>query len=290
VLTEDATISLVLNMLLQEVNGYELVLCLLPAKGIVCDWLSISTLLSRLAVPLSLEFLSPSANCCISSLSLLLPNILDLFLESILVDSSQLSATISLLIQFVASMYSVLNVSLKRSTLTAVHQLLHDRLFVSTFNSDDRTFRRSLAALLLTRIVDVLRGDVAVLLFNAFLRTSVSGIGDFVLTVRMHCISTLRILIPLAALAMSSRNDLVTITGNSTPIVNSTFSIEELLTKSSSFSMLSSSAEIDNCILQTIYAEFPTLKSQIRDYQWQSVSWWTALRRCGLCGVLADEM
>lgn len=70
----------------------------------------------------------------------------------------------------------------------------------------------------------------------------------------------------------------------------STF-IKELLSKSHLILLPNSNEAVDLMIMKLFNS---TIKSRpsllLRSYQWEGVSWLTRLRRCGLSGILADEM
>lgn len=75
------------------------------------------------------------------------------------------------------------------------------------------------------------------------------------------------------------------------PFVSPTMSLRQLFAKTHSLSFLSSTHSWDQQLIQRL---LPYLRNaamvQEREYQWEAVLWWTTLRRCGLGGILADEM
>jgi hypothetical protein len=174
--------------------------------------------------------------------------------------------------------------------------LLKDTLFSQQVSHSD-SFRHNLAQYY-QDIVIALAESIALSTFDLWLTIGVSGIGDYQKSVRLLTVNGFRLLVPLAPLAMNlhKRSSVVSSSLSSEPGL-----FQQLLTKSNPKRLNESADLIDQSIvriliaLNSIFLPFLSTSTsgsgvRLRSYQWDGISWWTTLRRCGLSGILADEM
>jgi len=143
--------------------------------------------------------------------------------------------------------------------------------------------------------------------YEVLFATALKGLGDRDADVRRTCVRVFRSLVPLAALAKQTaahRASLSTTTLSEArdevhaAVERSSELLQHIFTKQNPFRIQKSQHPRDLDIMAelTKYSNLvqlglPNLSSaQLRDYQWDGVSWLTQLRRFGLNGILADEM
>ncbi len=164
---------------------------------------------------------------------------------------------------------------------------------IGTTNScfvEDNWNKRIFFASLFNRTCLLASTAVALCGFHGWINLSIRGFADFEPKVRALSIQTFGILVPLAPLAMKA----IQTNKDAGDKQNTSILIEELLTKSKDFSLIDSKLPKDRKIMEIFEESCPQFgnggKFTIRDYQWKGISWWTTLRRCGLHGILADDM
>eukprot|EP01041_Mallomonas_annulata_P002030 gene2030-3947_t len=135
------------------------------------------------------------------------------------------------------------------------------------------------------------------ILYLDWLATAMKGIGDAVSAVRTECATALRVLIPLSSLVgCRSGNSTSTGTRNVVELAQLTKGGRNLYRTflADTPPLLGDDVE-DSKILQQLES-LTALKRPsgigdiLRPYQWEGISWLTALRRCGVSALLADEM
>lgn len=176
--------------------------------------------------------------------------------------------------------------------LKTIGTVLRDHLF-DQHNAHSLPSRRNVAHFY-QDIVISLAESVALSAFDLWLTIGVKGIGDYQHDVRLFAVNGFRLLVPLAPLAMNLHKRCNSIS----PISNTSQGLfQELLTKSNPRRLNESTDRLDQTIVRILIALNPIFQPcstrnglQLRSYQWDGISWWTTLRRCGLSGILADEM
>eukprot|EP01032_Pedospumella_encystans_P015307 gene15307-17515_t len=159
----------------------------------------------------------------------------------------------------------------------------------------------SLTSALLEQVVDA---------YEILFATALRGLGDREAGVRRACVRVFRQLVPLAALAKqtsSARRASSPMSGTSAnaalnevhlAVEKASELLQHIFTKQSPFRIQKSHRERDLKIMKTLtqctnlvaHHDAALAPAQLRDYQWDGVSWLTQLRRFGLNGILADEM
>lgn len=155
-------------------------------------------------------------------------------------------------------------------------------------NDSNISYRCKVASILFNVVIRQ-QHFIAMHFFDDFIQICIRGIGDYQSEVRSFAVQAFRLLVPLAPLAQSVLDQgLMTHSSSGT----SNF-IRDLFTKSSHYNLLQSTDANDQKIMQIVSGLMDNnseTSTALREYQWEGVSWWTALRRIGLGGVLADEM
>lgn len=168
-----------------------------------------------------------------------------------------------------SDLLSPLGVAFTEQIFAVLHDPRHDSIRIAI-------------ATVAAAIVDKFKETIATSCYGLWLDFAVHGLGDFCPDVRSRAISLFRSLVPLAPLAMKAPNP---------NKQGSEGRVSQLLhclaSKSGLPSLLQSSDGRDKFIVGAASIECAT---PLRPYQWGGVSWWTLLRRCGLSGMLADEM
>lgn len=150
--------------------------------------------------------------------------------------------------------------------------------------------------------------------YEVLFATALRGLGDREAGVRRACVRVFRQLVPLAALAkqtsparrasLSSASPLASAGSDSSSsavhlaMEKASELLHHIFTKQSPFRIHKSQHERDLNVMQTLaqctnlvtYQNEELAPAQLREYQWDGVSWLTQLRRFGLNGILADEM
>lgn len=196
---------------------------------------------------------------------------------------------------------------LSASLLPTTAARLYLRLFGEKVASSAAVTARGQLAELLCSLTSALLGQV-VGAYEILFATALRGLGDREAGVRRACVRVFHQLVPLAALAKqtSSRR-----ASSALPVQADRISsevqvavekaselLQHIFTKQSPFRIQKSQQERDLHLMRTLaqYTNLVTYQSavlapaQLRDYQWDGVSWLTQLRRFGLNGILADEM
>jgi hypothetical protein len=166
-------------------------------------------------------------------------------------------------------------------------------------------FRSAVAKILLS-VVFRLQHTIAMQCFDSFIHICIRGIGDYQAEVRSLLVQAFRVLVPLAPLAQSllvSQNVPIASTAGTSSSSSSTTTssspnfIRDLFVKSGHCNLLQSQDQDDQKILQIVRGLLAApsksenvANTELREYQWEGISWWTSLRRIGLGGVLADDM
>lgn len=183
-----------------------------------------------------------------------------------------------------------------REIFIQIGTLVKDTLFSQQASHSD-SFRDNLAKYY-QDIVIALAESIALSTFDLWLTIGVSGIGDYQKSVRLLAVNGFRLLVPLAPLAMNLHKH--SSVGFSS-LCNEPGLFQQLLTKSNPRRLNESADLFDQSIvriliaLNSIFLPFISTSAsgsgvRLRSYQWDGISWWTTLRRCGLSGILADEM
>lgn len=153
-------------------------------------------------------------------------------------------------------------------------------------------FKRSFISSIYQSCCKLISSMIALSGFDLWINIAIFGIADHEASVRSSCMKAFRSLVPLAPLAIKTIDKVTDREVESKKAT--TVLMEELLSKSRNFSLMSSSSPRDIALLEAFYSLCPQFGStgniRIREYQWEAISWWTTLRRCGLNGVLADDM
>lgn len=184
---------------------------------------------------------------------------------------------------------------------------LHQLLFAEKPNeSHFRVSFRSQLASLLEKLTENSPEQVLGA-YEVLFATALRGLGDRDVDVRRTCVGVFRSLVPLAPLAKQTaarRAALSTVATTEArdevqgAIERSSELLQHIFTKQNPFRIQRSHHPRDLDIMAelTKYSNLarlglPSLSpAQLRDYQWDGVSWLTQLRRFGLNGILADEM
>lgn len=189
---------------------------------------------------------------------------------------------------------------LQASLLTELGRELHHALF-QVNDAHAPAVREGLASLV-KQCCQVLSESLAMAAFGGWVGLAVFGIVDRQPAVRTACTQAFRSLLPFAPLAMqlhrlalsssqpaneASKECLQATNENSLPTSLSDPLLRCLASNQSAPSLLDSQSLCDQFVVKTVQQ---LCALSIRSYQWQGVSWWTWLRRCGLSGMLADEM
>lgn len=175
---------------------------------------------------------------------------------------------------------SQLPASFSSNALSAFGEMTFHRLFVVGVVDQ---CSRILLANCCRQLVSQLSNSIVLHSFNAWISIGVHGMADHDPSVRRHSIQVFRCLVPLVPLAIQR-------VAFDNPIVSSSRTntiLQCFAAKQSKLSLLQSEATVDVNILLALRQHLSTV---LRPYQWEGVSWWTFLRRCGLSGMLADEM
>lgn len=160
-------------------------------------------------------------------------------------------------------------------------------------NYDDNNLMQTFYSQLYIRFIGIFSNEISVSSFDVWLGIGVKGFGLFDLTLRSSCIQGFRLLVPLAPLGLHHLKK----------TCDKSFSlplIQQLLARSKPAPIHKSRDSLDQQILSTLFQQSSfSLSSEIddkqrkvalRSYQWEGITWWTLLRRCGLSGILTDEM
>jgi hypothetical protein len=178
----------------------------------------------------------------------------------------------------------------------AVHlgQLLHERMYPPSSSLFPLATEKEMLtfALLYNKLIPVLSNEISLSGYEIWLTIGVKGFGHYDSNIRKLIIEGFRLLVPLAPLglySLSKRNDY-----HSQSLVHHSFPlIQQLLARNKPPKICDSNDPCDRLIMKLLS---DMMKSQniatlrLRSYQWEGISWWTLLRRCGLSGILADEM
>ncbi len=185
------------------------------------------------------------------------------------------------------------------------------RLYLRLFDEETcspAVASRSQLAELLSSLTSMLLEQV-VGAYEILFATALRGLGDREAGVRRACVRVFRQLVPLAALAKQTSTRR---TSSSVPVTSSNASLgavhhavekasellQHIFTKQDPFRIQQSHRERDLSVMKTLaqctnliaYHDAARAPAQLRDYQWEGISWLTQLRRFGLNGILADEM
>jgi hypothetical protein len=136
-------------------------------------------------------------------------------------------------------------------------------------------------------LVNKLHDQIALHAYNDWLNIGVHGLADFDSSVRRLAISGFHCLLPFAPFA-AQRLGL-----NCHRVPSTTYTLLDCFSsKENPLSLSTSTNPIDQFIVQHLMPgrPFSQCNTELRQYQWDGVSWWTLLRRCGLSGMIADEM
>jgi hypothetical protein len=147
-----------------------------------------------------------------------------------------------------------------------------------------------LVAKLFQKICVVIPSLIACSGYDLWIHVAIRGIAHHEASIRSNCVQSFRILVTFAPLAMKQYAQRDGFNNNGSGKVL----MEELFTKSKDFSLPKSCHSRDLVVMESFRSFCPQFgpggRFRIRDYQWEAISWWTLLRRCGLNGVLADDM
>ena len=180
---------------------------------------------------------------------------------------------------------------------------LHLLLFPDQSSECSGVYRIQLAQLLQNLVEDM--PELVIEAYEVMFATALRGIGDRDADVRRDCVRVFRSLVPLASLAKQtaprralSRYASCASNGVHGAIERSSELLQHIFTKQNPFRIQRSQHPRDLELMAEL-ARYTNLvearhsalsPAQLRDYQWDGVSWLTQLRRFGLNGILADEM
>lgn len=223
----------------------------------------------------------------------------------------RLAEVLCLLFQTETSEGDTDDVSLPPSLLPATAARLYLRLFDQCLPKGQAATvvsRNQLAELLSSLTSSLLEQVVGA--YEILFATALRGLGDREAGVRRACVRVFRQLVPLAALAKQTscaRRVSSSMSGTSAntssnevhlAVEKASELLQHIFTKQSPFRIQKSHRERDLNIMKTLtqctnlvaHHDAALAPAQLRDYQWDGVSWLTQLRRFGLNGILADEM
>jgi hypothetical protein len=159
-----------------------------------------------------------------------------------------------------------------------------------------------IGASLVCKLASELSEEISLWGYDVWLSLAVKGLAHFDGIIQKNCMQAFRLMVPYAPLGLnriSKQDNRSDSSGfNTKPSI-----IQELLAKQRPPRLIDS----ENCSDQTIcqlldcFSNINVFNGDIteavgsnryhlRSYQWEGITWWTALRRCGLSGILADEM
>lgn len=190
------------------------------------------------------------------------------------------------------------------SLLQFLGKLLEKQIFLSTEQSPAAANNRLTEvkySRIFSKLILCLSNEISLSGYEIWLSIGVRGFGHFHEMVRGHCIQGFRSLVPLAPLGLS-RHPRMRKEKQEDGEEEEIPLIQQLLAQVKPAKLCDSSNELDLSIMKYLsqmirpsssteqtrhhyVAEFP-----LRGYQWDGITWWTLLRRCGLSGILADEM
>jgi hypothetical protein len=207
-------------------------------------------------------------------------------------EATEMNDNAEFLLQLIAQ---IVQFTSNHSPLT-IHlgQLLHERMYPPSSSLVPVVTEKEMQtfALLYNKLIPVLSNEISLSGYEIWLTIGVKGFGHYHSNVRKLIIEGFRFLVSLAPLglySLSKRNDY-----NSQSLVHQSFPlIQQLLARNKPPKICDSDDPCDRLIMKLLS---DSMKSQniatlcLRSYQWEGISWWTLLRRCGLSGILADEM
>lgn len=176
------------------------------------------------------------------------------------------------------------------------------RLYLLLFEEEKVEFRGQVAGLL-EHLATGLR-EHTLDAYEILFATALRGLGDWDVAVRRPCVRVFRLLVPLASLAKQTAARRLLVRpinlhdAAHLAVGRSSELLQHIFTKQNPFRLEESQHPRDLKIMAYLSEQTNLLSkrhstlspAQLRDYQWEGVSWLTQLRRFGLNGILADEM
>jgi hypothetical protein len=162
--------------------------------------------------------------------------------------------------------------------------------------SSQTSVERQFYSKLFKDLVLVFSNEISLTCYSIWLEIGIKGFGHYDAIIRQACIEGFRSLVPLAPVGLHYLERMERATssvGSSTKVRPSLPLIQLLLCRSTPLKITESANSLDKLIIQLLSSPAVCRNQSfklLRDYQWEGISWWTTLRRCGLSGILTDEM